>query len=118
MADRITITGVQATGHHGVFAHEKRDGQLFIADAVLHVDTRGAAMSDDLAHAVDYGVAAQRIHDVLAGESFDLIETVAERIAADLLALPGVQSVDVTVHKPQAPIEVPFGDVSISITRP
>ena len=118
MADRITITGVRATGHHGVFAHEKRDGQPFIADAVLHVDTRKAAASDDLAHAVDYGIAAERIHSVLAGEPFDLIETVAERIAADLLALPGVQAVDVTVHKPQAPIEVPFGDVSISITRP
>ena len=118
MADRITISGVRATGHHGVFAHEKRDGQVFIADAVLHVDTRKAAASDDLAHAVDYGVAAQVIHAVLAGEPFDLIETVAERIAVDLLALPGVQAVDVTVHKPQAPIEVPFGDVSISITRP
>ena len=118
MADRITITGVRATGHHGVFAHERRDGQEFRADAVLHVDTRAAAAADDLSRSVDYGVAAQRMHDVLAGEPFDLIETVAERIAADLLALPGVQSVEVTVHKPGAPIPVPFDDVSVRIVRP
>lgn len=118
MADRITITGVRAMGRHGVFAHERRDGQEFRADAVLHVDTRAAAAADDLARSVDYGVAAQRMHDVLAGEPFDLIETVAERIAAELLALPGVQAVEVTVHKPDAPIAVPFENVSVSIVRP
>lgn len=118
MADRITITGVRAMGRHGVFEHERRDGQEFLADAVLHVDTRAAAAADDLALSVDYGVAAQRIHDVLAGGPFDLIETVAERIAADLLDLPGVQSVEVTVHKPQAPVPVPFGNVSVHIVRP
>ncbi len=116
MADRITITGVRATGHHGVFDHERRDGQVFIADAVLHLSARAA--SDDLRQTVDYGIAAERMHAVLTGEAADLIETVAERIAVSLLELSGVQRVDVTVHKPQAPITVPFDDVSITISRP
>ena len=118
MGDRITITGVRAHGRHGVFDHERRDGQEFTADAVLHVDLRPAAASDDLAETADYGIAAQRMHDVLTGEPNDLIETVAERIAAELLAIPGVTCVEVTVHKPGAPIAVPFDDVSVSITRP
>lgn len=118
MADRITITGVRATGYHGVFEHERREGQVFIADAVLRVETRAAAASDSLADSVDYGDAAQRMHAVLVGQAFDLIETVAERIAEALLDMRGVQSVEVTVHKPQAPIEVQFGDVSVTVQRP
>lgn len=118
MGDHITITGVRAIGYHGVFDHERRDGQEFIADAVLHVDMRAAATSDDLRDAVDYGDAAQRIHDVLIGEPMDLIETVADRIATALLAINGVSIVEVTVHKPQAPIAVPFGDVSVTVVRP
>lgn len=118
MGDHITITGVRAIGHHGVFEHERRDGQEFIVDAVLFVDMRAAAQSDDLVDAVDYGDAAQRIHDVLTGEPMDLIETVADRIATSLLAINGVSTVEVTVHKPQAPIAVPFGDVSVTVVRP
>lgn len=118
MADRITITGVRGTGFHGVFEHERREGQAFIADAVLHVETRAAAASDALADSVDYGDAAQRMHDVLVGPAFDLIESVAERIADALLDMRGVLSVEVTVHKPQAPITVPFGDVSVTVLRP
>ncbi|MBO3095717.1 2-amino-4-hydroxy-6-hydroxymethyldihydropteridine diphosphokinase [Cellulomonas dongxiuzhuiae] len=115
--DQIRLTGVTATGYHGVFEHERRDGQTFVADVVVHVDTRRAAAGDDLVHTVDYGQAAQLVAAVLSGEPVDLIETVAERIAATVLALPGVQAVDVAVHKPQAPIPVPFGDVVVSIRR-
>ncbi|MBD7917346.1 2-amino-4-hydroxy-6-hydroxymethyldihydropteridine diphosphokinase [Cellulomonas sp. Sa3CUA2] len=115
--DQIRLTGVTATGYHGVFEHERREGQTFVADVVVHVDTRRAAAGDDLAHTVDYGQAAQLVAAVLSGDPVDLIETVAERIAATVLALPGVQAVDVAVHKPQAPIPVPFGDVVVSIRR-
>ena len=118
MGDRITITGLRAFGRHGVFEHEKREGQEFRADAVLHVDVRQAGATDDLADAVDYSVAMQRMHDVLVGEPCDLIETVAERIAAALLDLPGISAVDVTVHKPHAPVDLAFDDVSVSISRP
>ena len=115
--DRIALTGIGATGHHGVHQFERDAGQPFLADVVLHLDTRRAAAGDDLTRTIDYGVVARRVHAVLAGEPVALIETVAERIAATVLADPGVHTVDVTVHKPQAPVEVPFGDVSVSIRR-
>lgn len=115
--DRIALTGVAATGHHGVHEFERAEGQPFVADVVLHLDTRRAAAGDDLTRTVDYGVIARRVHAVLAGEPAALIETVAERIAATVLDNPGVHTVDVTVHKPQAPIDVPFGDVAVSIRR-
>ncbi len=115
--DQIRLEGIRATGYHGVFAHERREGQTFVADVVVHLDTRRAAASDDLAHTLNYGTLAEHVAAVLAGEPADLIETVAERIAATVLAQPHVQAVDVAVHKPQAPITVPFGDVVVSIRR-
>lgn len=115
--DQIRLDGVSATGHHGVLPHERTDGQLFRADVVLHLDTRSAASSDDLAATVSYADVAQDVHDVLAGSPADLVETVAERIAAAVLERPAVHTVDVRVHKPQAPIEVPFDDVSVSVRR-
>jgi dihydroneopterin aldolase len=118
MSDIITITGIAGFGYHGVFDHERREGQEFLADVQLFVSTREAARTDDLAMSVDYGDAANRAHAVLVGEPADLIETVAERISDALLAMQGVQGVVVTVHKPSAPIIVPFTDVSVTITRP
>jgi dihydroneopterin aldolase / 2-amino-4-hydroxy-6-hydroxymethyldihydropteridine diphosphokinase len=115
--DRIRITGISATGHHGVFDHERRDGQTFVADVVLHVDTRPAAAQDRLDLTVDYGAVATRVAAVLSGEPVDLIETLAERVAAVALDHPGVAAVDVVLHKPQAPIPVPFGDVAVEIHR-
>ncbi|WP_235843518.1 dihydroneopterin aldolase, partial [Cellulomonas algicola] len=115
--DQIRLTGITATGYHGVFDHERREGQTFVADVVVHLDTRRAAAGDDLAHTLDYGGLAQQVAAVLAGEPVDLIETVAERIAATVLAAGAVAAVDVAVHKPQAPIPVPFGDVVVAIRR-
>lgn len=115
--DRIRISGIAATGYHGVFDHERERGQTFLADVVLHLDTRPAAGGDDLARTVDYGRVAQAVAEVLAGDPADLIETVAERIAATLLDLGPVTAVDVTVHKPGAPIPVPFSDVTVEIHR-
>ena len=115
--DRIRLTGVEATGWHGLLPDERRDGQRFVADVVVHLDTRRAAARDDLSHSVDYGRLAEEVHAVLAGEPVDLIETLAERVAATVMAHPGVLAVDVVVHKPQAPIQVPFGDVAVEIHR-
>ncbi|WP_245612674.1 dihydroneopterin aldolase, partial [Actinotalea ferrariae] len=115
--DRIRIRGISATGHHGVFEHERRDGQTFVADVVLHVDTRPAARADALDLTVDYGAVATDVAAVLSGDPVDLIETVAERVAAVVLEHEGVTAVDVVLHKPQAPIPVPFSDVTVEIHR-
>ena len=115
--DRVELLGLRTKGFHGVFEFERQQGQEFVVDLVLHVDTAPAAASDDLADAVDYGVVAQRVHDVVAGDPVALIETLAERIAAAVLDQTRVGAVDVAVHKPQAPVEVPFGDVVVRIHR-
>ncbi|MCR1984030.1 2-amino-4-hydroxy-6-hydroxymethyldihydropteridine diphosphokinase [Cellulosimicrobium cellulans] len=115
--DRIRLTGLSATGHHGVFEHEKAQGQLFRADVVLHLDTRAAASGDDLSRTVSYAGVAEDVVAVLAGSPADLVETVAERIAATILTHDDVVAVDVAVHKPQAPITVPFEDVEVVIRR-
>jgi len=115
--DRITLSGVTAVGHHGVFDFERREGQPFVVDAVLHLDFARAAESDDVRDTAHYGEVAQRITEWIAGEPLNLIEGLAVRIAEGLLAEFQLQAVDITVHKPQAPIEVPFGDVSVSVYR-
>ncbi|GAA2117585.1 dihydroneopterin aldolase [Streptomyces synnematoformans] len=117
VADRVALHGLRARGHHGVFAHERAEGQPFVVDLVLHLDTRAAAADDDLAQTVHYGVVAEEAVAVVEGEPVDLIETLAERIAAQCLRHSPVQQVEVTVHKPDAPITVPFDDVTITITR-
>lgn len=117
MADRIELVGLRANGFHGVFEHERREGQEFVVDVVLHVDTREAAASDDLAATVDYGAVAQRVHDLVAGDPYDLIETLADRIAAFCLEHTRVEAVEVAVHKPQAPVPVPFADVVVRVSR-
>lgn len=117
-ADQIVITGIRGTGFHGVFDHERRDGQEFAVDLVLHLAPSDAATSDDLADTVDYGTVSQLVHDRITGEPVALIERLAELIATDVLAVPGVTRVEITVHKPQAPIPVPFDNVSLRISRP
>lgn len=115
--DEITLTGVRAFGRHGVFEEERREGQEFVVDVTLYVRTAQAAASDDLADTVNYGAVAERIVELVGGEPVNLIEGVAARIAADLLTEQLVQMVAVTIHKPHAPITVPFSDVSVTIRR-
>jgi len=117
VTDEITLTGVRAFGYHGVYADERERGQDFVVDATLHVRTARAAASDDVADTIHYGEAAERIAEIVAGEPVNLLETLAERIADDLLGRGAVERVAVTVHKPQAPIAVPFTDVSVTIRR-
>ncbi len=117
MSDRIEVRGLRLRGRHGVFEHERRDGQEFVVDVALATDTAAAASSDDLADTVDYGELAGRIAAVVGGEPVNLLETLAERIAAVCLDDMRVRSVEVTVHKPSAPIELAFDDVVVSIVR-
>lgn len=117
MADRIELKGLRVRGHHGVFDHERRDGQDFVIDLVLWVDSRAAAASDDLNDTVDYGALAQRAHDIVAGQPRNLIETVAAEIADDIVADEKVYAVEVTVHKPSAPIPLTFADVAVIARR-
>ncbi len=117
MADRIELTGLRVHGHHGVFEHERRDGQEFVVDLVLWVDSRAAAASDDLDDTVDYGVLAQRAHDIVEGEPRNLIETVAAEIADTIAADEKVYAVEVTIHKPSAPIPLSFKDVAVIARR-
>ena len=115
--DQITLTGLRAFAHHGVFEHERRDGQQFIVDVTVFLDTAAAGASDDLDQTIHYGVLAEEIVAVVEANPVDLIETVAQRIADAVLAHPAAHSTRVTLHKPSAPITVPFDDVSITIMR-
>ena len=113
--DRITLTGLEVFAHHGVFGFEREQGQLFRVDTEIALDLRGAG--DDLARTVHYGELAEAVRAAVANDPVDLIETVAERVAAAALAFPGVHAAKVTVHKPDAPIDAVFADVSVTIVR-
>ena len=115
--DEITLTGLTVFGHHGVFDHERRDGQEFTIDVTLRLPLAEAAASDDVADTVHYGELTEQVAAIVAGEPVDLIETLAERIATAALADPRVADVSVTVHKPHAPIALTFSDVSVTVHR-
>jgi dihydroneopterin aldolase len=115
--DEITLTGLRAFGRHGVYEHERTDGQHFVVDVTLYVSTAAASRSDDVADTVHYGEVAEQVAGIVDGEPVNLIETLAERIADALLARDAVKMVAVTVHKPGAPIDLEFADVSVTIRR-
>lgn len=115
--DEITLTGLRVFGRHGVFEHERADGQDFVIDLTLFVDMTAAAASDDVLDTVHYGEVAEQVAGIVGGEPVNLIETLASRIADAVLGRGGVARVRVTVHKPHAPITVQFDDVTVTITR-
>lgn len=115
--DEITLTGVRAFGYHGVFEAERREGQHFVVDTTLYVDTSRAAETDDVADTVHYGELAERIVAIVEGDPVNLLERLAHRIAEAILEHPLVRMASVTVHKPDAPITVPFHDVSVTVRR-
>jgi dihydroneopterin aldolase len=115
--DRIELRGLRVFARHGVLDTERQSGQEFLIDAVLWLDTRPAAGSDDLSKTVDYGALANRLVRLAEEPPVRLIETLAERLAADCLSEPLVAEVEITVHKPQAPISHPFADVAVVIRR-
>lgn len=116
-ADRIALTGLRVRGTHGVFDFERRDGQDFIVDVVLELDTSTAAASDELVDTVDYGSLAQQMADIIGGEPVNLLERLVSQLADACLEDARVDAATVTVHKPQAPIPLSFGDVAVTIRR-
>ncbi|MCK5756868.1 MAG: dihydroneopterin aldolase [Mycobacterium sp.] len=117
MTDRIELRGLRVRGHHGVFDHERRDGQDFVIDITVWLDLDVAAASDDLADTLDYGVLAQRAADIVAGPPRQLIETVAGEIADGVMVDERVHAAEVVVHKPGAPIPLEFADVAVVARR-
>lgn len=115
--DRIAIHGLSAHAFHGVYEAERRLGQTFRVDAVLELDTAPAAADDDLERTVNYAELARALHSVLTGEPVDLLETLAQRLADVCLEDPLVDAVEITVHKPEADLGVPFDDVTVAIRR-
>jgi 7,8-dihydroneopterin aldolase/epimerase/oxygenase len=117
MIDQLTVTGIECFGYHGVFDHEKREGQPFVVDLTLGLDTLAAAASDDLRDTVDYGSLVAAVKAAVEADPVDLIETLAQRLADVCLRDVRVEWARITVHKPDAPIEATFGDVTLTITR-
>ena len=117
LLDRLAVRGVAVHGHHGVLDFERRDGQEFVIDLVLGLDTRPAAQHDDLQETVDYGTLVDEVRSAVANDPVDLIETLAQRIADVCLRHARVEDVEVTVHKPHAPIQARFDDVALTISR-
>ena len=115
--DRIVLTGLTVTGYHGMFDFERREGQPFVVDAVLELDTRKAADSDDVADTVHYGELAERLAAVVTGEPVNLLEKLVARLADACLEDFRVSAAEVTVHKPKAPIPLEFADVAVTIRR-
>nr|WP_246057025.1 dihydroneopterin aldolase [Nocardioides eburneiflavus] len=113
----MAVTGVECFAHHGVFDFERREGQVFVVDLVLGIDTRPAAASDDLAQTVNYGTLVDDVKAAVERDPVDLIETVAQRIADVCLLDTRVEWARVTLHKPDAPIDATYSDVALTITR-
>ena len=117
VSDEIALTGLRVFGRHGVYDEERRVGQDFVIDLVLRLDTRPAAASDDVADTVHYGELAEQVARIVGGDPVDLLETLADRIARQVLTDARVDTVRVTVHKPDAPIPLTFADVAVTIER-
>ncbi|MBD3924582.1 dihydroneopterin aldolase [Nocardioides cavernae] len=117
MTDELSVTGIECFAHHGVFDFERREGQVFVVDLVLGIDTRPAAASDDLVDTVNYGTLVADVKAAVERDPVDLIETVAQRITDVCLLDTRVEWARVTLHKPDAPIDATYSDVALTITR-
>jgi dihydroneopterin aldolase len=115
--DRIVVAGLEVWGHHGVLPHERELGQRFLVDVAVDLDLSAAMASDDLAHTVDYGVLAERIHDALSDEPVQLIERLARRVLDVCFDDARVRAAEVTVHKPAVPLTVPAREVNVTVRR-
>ena len=118
MSDKIRISGIKGEGKHGVLEQEKNTNQPFIVDIELELDLEKAAEEDDLSETVNYDEVAKLVVEVIKGPTLNLIEALADRIATRILhSFDLIDEVKVTVHKPKAPISVPFDDVSVALKK-
>lgn len=115
MGDRIRLAGIEVLGRHGVYTGEKFSDQPFVVDLDCVLDRQRT--DDNLATTVDYSELADQVAEIIQAESVDLIETLAERIAAAILTHPVISRVTVTVHKPEAPLSVHVRDVAVRVKR-
>lgn len=117
MNDRIHLTGIEVYARHGVYPTEKERAQVFIVDVVAYLDLSEAGHTDDLGDTVDYGSLASEIREVVGFETHHLLERVAQRVAETVLGHDRVERVVVTIHKPDAPVDVALSDVAVTIER-
>ncbi len=117
LTDELSVTGIECFAHHGVFDFERREGQTFVVDLVLGLDTRAAAASDALEDTVNYGTLVTDVKAAVERDPVDLIESVVQRIADVCLLDSRVEWARVTLHKPDAPIDATYSDVALTITR-
>jgi dihydroneopterin aldolase len=117
MADRIELRGVSVWARHGYGDEEREADQEFLVDLTVWCDLAEAARSDNLEDTLDYGALAVRAAQIVGGPPRKLIEGLAAEIAEDVMRDPRVHAVEAAVHKPKAPIPVPFGDVAVIARR-
>lgn len=115
--DRITLTGIEVFAHHGAREHERNYGQRFVVDVTISANLQPAAATDALDLTINYSDVASQVEAIMKSEPVDLIETLAERICAAVLEHPLANAVEVTIHKPKAPLSVTFHDVSVTLVR-
>lgn len=115
--DRIELRGLRAFGRHGVFAHERAEGQMFVVDLDLELDLAVPARSDALADTVDYGALGTAVVEAVGATRFDLLEALASHLAELALSTTRADAVVVRVGKPEAPMTVPFDDVAVVVRR-
>lgn len=116
--DEIRIENLEVYAYHGVYEKEKEKGQTFFVNAVLYTDFASAGMKDDLELSTDYGSVCTFISKWMTEHRFDLLESIAERLSqAILFRFPLIQSLDLEIRKPEAPIPLPFESVSVKVHR-
>ena len=116
--DQIRIDNLEVYAHHGVYPEEKENGQFFYVNAILYTDTRNAGLQDDLSLSTNYGEVCQLIANRMQENTYDLIESVAEDLAEQiLLSFDGVKKIDIEIRKPHAPVPLEFESVSVRIVR-
>jgi dihydroneopterin aldolase len=117
MSDRIEIQAISAHGFHGVYPEERKNGQRFLVDLSLTLKSKKASKSDSLDDAIDYSKVIAAVNKILIGDPVNLIEHLAEVISQKILKEFPVKSIEVVVHKPDAPVGVEVGDIAVRIIR-
>ncbi|NEU32570.1 dihydroneopterin aldolase [bacterium LRH843] len=116
--DKIYMNELMFYGYHGVFSEERKLGQRYIVDLTLELDLASAGVSDNLSETIDYGEAYGRVKEIVEGEPYQLIESVAEKVSTELLsAFNRLQACTVKVTKPDPPIPGHYRSVAVEITR-
>jgi len=116
--DKMIISRMEYYGRHGVFEEERRLGQRFYVGLELEMDLSAAGLTDDLTQAVNYAEVHETVKGVVEGESVQLIEALAERIASAVLrTYTRVDAATVRVTKPHPPFDIHFEGVTVEIRR-